>query len=270
MSTLEVPGAYLYYEVSGNGPLLILVPGSNGGADIFTELVSALAAYFRVVTYDRRGFSRSKLVGPQDDGEGLRLQTDVEDLRQLTEHLDDKEFSVFGTDSGAIVGLELLARYPDHLVKLVAHEPPVLNLLPDASKWKTLFEEVYETYRKEGVPKAMHLYASSIRSADHRLLMPYVSARLETGERSWANAAYWMEHELRQYSFFDLDLTRLAASSSRLVLARGQDSKDQFTGQPAQLLAQRLGINTQFLPGGHLGYLSNPGEFARGLVTACQ
>ena len=59
MSILEVPGARLYYETHGSGPLMLMVPGANGEADIFKMVREHLAAHYTVVTYDRRGFSRS-------------------------------------------------------------------------------------------------------------------------------------------------------------------------------------------------------------------
>jgi hypothetical protein len=63
MSTLKVPGAQLYYEVSGDGPLLILIPGAAGTGEVFRPLTGPLAERYQVVTYDRRGFSRSELDG---------------------------------------------------------------------------------------------------------------------------------------------------------------------------------------------------------------
>ena len=76
MSTLDVPGARLWYEVSGSGPLLILIPGASGPGESFRLLVHHLHAHYQVVTYDRRGFSRSQLDGPQDYAH--RLATDAE------------------------------------------------------------------------------------------------------------------------------------------------------------------------------------------------
>ena len=66
MSVLEVPGARLYYETHGSGPLMLVAPGASGGAHIFKRVTDHLAAHSTVVTYDRRGFSRSQLDGPQD------------------------------------------------------------------------------------------------------------------------------------------------------------------------------------------------------------
>ncbi|GAA1246803.1 hypothetical protein GCM10009676_36270 [Prauserella halophila] len=65
MSILHVPGARLYYEVRGDGPLLVLIPGAPGNARVFTALADQLAQRYTVLTYDRRGFSRSVLDGAQ-------------------------------------------------------------------------------------------------------------------------------------------------------------------------------------------------------------
>ncbi|ALV33079.1 hypothetical protein AS200_14225 [Streptomyces sp. CdTB01] len=35
MSTFDVPGAQLYYETRGSGPLMLMIPGANGDADAF-------------------------------------------------------------------------------------------------------------------------------------------------------------------------------------------------------------------------------------------
>ena len=59
MSTFDVPGAQLYYETRGSGPLMLMIPGANGDADAFGMVADRLAARHTVVTYDRRGFSRS-------------------------------------------------------------------------------------------------------------------------------------------------------------------------------------------------------------------
>ncbi|HXC27237.1 MAG TPA: alpha/beta hydrolase [Stellaceae bacterium] len=97
---LEVPGARLYYETRGAGPLLLLIPGANGDANGFPPLADRLAAEFTVVTYDRRGYTRSILDGAQDYAH--RLETDADDTRRLIEHLAAEPATVFGTSSGAV------------------------------------------------------------------------------------------------------------------------------------------------------------------------
>src|SRR5262249_12740700 len=81
MSILAVPGARLYYETHGSGPLLLMIPGAPGTADVFTRVTDHLAAHYTVVTYDRRGFSRSQRDGSQDYDH--RLETDADDVWRL-------------------------------------------------------------------------------------------------------------------------------------------------------------------------------------------
>src|SRR5262245_14383550 len=78
-SILEVPGARLSYETHGSGPVMLMVPGATGSAYSFQGVAAHLPAHYTVVTYDRRGFSRSQLDGPQDDDH--RLETDADDVR---------------------------------------------------------------------------------------------------------------------------------------------------------------------------------------------
>jgi len=130
---LEVPGALLYYEVRGVGPLLVAVPGRKGNADGYQTLARELSAQYQVVTYDRRGFSRSRLVGAQDYDH--RLATDADDVRRLIEHLSDEPATVFGSSSGALVALDVLTRHPAVVRTVIAHEPPAVRLLPDGEQW---------------------------------------------------------------------------------------------------------------------------------------
>src|SRR5262245_11202834 len=101
MRTLNVQGARLAFETHGSGPLLLMVPGSSGTGDSFRPVTRHLTARYTVALYDRRGFSRSRLRGPQDYDR--RLETDADDVGRLLEHLSDEPATVFGVSSGAIV-----------------------------------------------------------------------------------------------------------------------------------------------------------------------
>jgi acetyltransferase/esterase len=196
ISILKVPGAQLSYEVEGSGPLLILIPGAAGVGEVFRPLAHHLSAHYQVVTYDRRGFSRSSLDGPQDYDH--RLSTDADDVRRLIEHLTDKPAIVFGNSSGALVALEVLIHFPKQVQTVVTHEPPTVSLLPDAAQWWAFFDGIYDTYRKDGIPKAMHQFASRIAGKeDHQMMERYMTK--QANEYTMTNAAYWMEYELRQY-----------------------------------------------------------------------
>lgn len=263
MSTLDVPGAQLSYEVSGNGPLLILIPGAAGVGEVFRLLAHALSAQYQVVTYDRRGFSRSYLDGPQN--EDHRLATDAEDVLRLIKHLTDQPALLFGNSSGAIVALEALIHAPERAQVVIAHEPPVVSLLPDAAKWWAFFDRIYNSYRKNGIPKAMHQFASMVLGKeDHEVIKHSLSQHMN--QYAMANAAYWMEHELRQYPRTEFDLAKLMAYARQIMLIGGRDAQDKVSYQSSMSLAKQLRLRLIDFPGGHLGFITSPAAFAKELI----
>ncbi len=64
---LQVPGANLYYEVRGSGPVLLFMPGGPADATTFRQVEDDLASKYTVVTYDPRSLSHSKMTEPLDD-----------------------------------------------------------------------------------------------------------------------------------------------------------------------------------------------------------
>ena len=263
MSTFKVPGAQLFYEVSGSGPLLVLIPGAAGTGEVFHPLVRELIARYQVVTYDRRGFSRSQLDGPQDYDH--RLATDADDVRRLIEHLTDQPAIVFGNSSGAIVALEVLTRYPERVQMVVAHEPPVVSLLSDAAKWWAFFDRIYDSSRKNGIPKAMHQFVSMVVGKEEHQVIERAMTQ-QVNEYTKANAAYWMEHELRQYPRIELDLAVLVAHARQILLVGGRDAQDKVSYQSSKALARQLGLTMVDVPGGHIGFMTSPAEFAKELM----
>lgn len=173
---------------------------------------------------------------------------------------------VFGNSSGALVALEVLIRFPAQVQTVIVHEPPIVSLLPDAGEWLAFFDGVYETSRKQGVPTAMHQFASRVLgSLDHQVLER--AMREHANEYTLSNAGYWMEHEIRQYPRAKFDLTALTAHAEQIILAGGHDSHEQMTYQPNRVLASQFGCDIIDFPGGHLGFLSFPAAFAKALVN---
>lgn len=261
-SFLEVPGAHLYYEVHGSGALMLLIPGANGTADAFIAVTKYLAQHFTVVTYDRRGFSRSQLDGPQDYYR--RLETEADDVRRLIKHMGDRPATIFGSSSGAIIALEVLTRHSSIVGTLVPHEPPAVRLLADGQKWIDFFHEVYDVYRRSGMAPAIDKFREQAFAESDRQAM----ARVPKNEHALANASYWFEHELRQYPAVELNLETLKGQAGRILLTAGRESRGHPTYEVSAELGRRLARNLIELPGGHVGFLSQPAEFARALLDA--
>jgi pimeloyl-ACP methyl ester carboxylesterase len=94
---LSVPGASLYYEVRGSGPMLLLLPGGDGDASAMNRSVEGLSVHYTVVTYDRRGLSRSKI---EDGMPPVNLPTHADDAHRLLRALTEEPAFVFGTPLG--------------------------------------------------------------------------------------------------------------------------------------------------------------------------
>ncbi|MDP9870276.1 MULTISPECIES: alpha/beta fold hydrolase [Streptosporangium] len=261
---LPLPGASLYYEVRGTGPVLLLIPSGNGDAAPLGPMADALADRYTVITYDRRGFSRSPLDGPVDGGR--RLEADVDDIHRLLGHLARTPAHVFGSSSGAIIALALLERHPDQVRTLISHEPPLASILPDSDRWLGFYADLYDTYQSSGIEAAREVFrtrmgmTSPTRPPKDAELPPQQLAEMLSRLRR--NQVFWFEHEILTYPAFVPDLAALESVSDRLVLAGGSASREHFPYRPNTVLAERFGIGIVDFPGGHVGYVTHPIEFA--------
>ncbi|MEU6558530.1 alpha/beta hydrolase [Nocardia nova] len=263
--TLPVPGATLYYEVRGNGPLLLAIPGGGGDAGVFDDMAEVLERHFTVVALDPRGYSRSLLEhGPEDQ----RVAVQADDAARLLAHLTAEPAFVCGTSNGAIVGLELLARYPDRVRALVAHEPPCFAVLPDAGEHLTMVEEVYALLHTDGVAAAGARFLAGIGPAMKPA--PDISELSDRAARMWtrlaANGPVMIEHELREFTTYTPDYRALAQVADRLVLAVGRETRGCLPYRPAVEIAARLGLDVAEFPGAHNGIRTDAGDFAHRLI----
>jgi pimeloyl-ACP methyl ester carboxylesterase len=263
VSILEVPGARLAYEAQGSGPLMLMIPGATGSADSFKNVADHLAAHYTVVTYDRRGFSRSLLAGPQDDEH--RLETDADDARRLIQRLSDEPAFVFGSSSGGIVALEVLTRHPSLVRTLVPYEPPLVRLLPDGQEWLDFFSRVYDLYRQSGVEPALALFREHAFAESDRQIMGDLTRK--GGNDRLANAIYWFEHELRQYPATVPDFGALNAHADRIIPMVGRESRGYPCYEASMELGKRLGREVIELPSGHVGFVTHPAALAHAMYS---
>jgi pimeloyl-ACP methyl ester carboxylesterase len=260
--TLRVPGAELYYEVRGSGPALLMIPGGPMDAGGFTAIAERLADEYTVVTYDCRGNSRSRLEGSRDD---LTVEVFADDAHRLLEAVSPGPADVLGSSGGATYGLDLVARYPGQVRTLVAHEPPVSELLPDAAKWHALNEEIGQTYRSDGTFAALHKFAVGVGFGDE----PGPAQGEPTPEaaeamaRTGANLDLFAGHLIPVIGNYSPDVAALRRSPTRIVVGVGDESTpEQMTYQASHALAAELGELPVAFPGGHGGFDSHPDGFA--------
>jgi pimeloyl-ACP methyl ester carboxylesterase len=270
--TLKVPGATLYYEIRGSGPVLLCITGGPTDAGMFTDLAGRLADRYTVVTYDQRGHSRSTLDGEAED---IPIALHADDAAAILEAVGWEPAYVYGNSGGGTIGLDLVVRHPRLVHTLVAHETFLIELLPDGARWRSEFDDIAEIYRTEGVFPAMGRFGAIVEEggpkySEEMLQAPSTPEAEEMMARMSGNFDLFIAHELQSNGGYVPDLDALRNASTRIVSAAGETSGEQAARRSAVALADRLGIAVTYLPGAHGGWGSDPQEFAERLHDVLQ
>lgn len=257
---LDVPGAVIAYDVrasaTGTEPALLLI-----GYPMAAGAFATLADHFpdrTVVTCDPRGAERScrtdqlASTGPQEL---------AQDLHRLIAALGSEPVDLFASSGGALNALELVARHPEQVRTLVAHEPPAVALLPDRDAVRRASEAIHETYLRRGYGPAMARFIA-LASIDGPIPpdlaeMPAPDPSIfglpgsDDGTRDDALLAQY----LLAIVDYEPDVDALRGGSTRIVMGVGAASGNQIAGRGAKAVAERLGSAPVTFPGGHDGFL---------------
>ena len=264
----ESPEVNLYYTKRGEGPMLLILQGGAGSAEGSEALAEALADRFTVVTYDRRGLSRSKTVH-----EGCEISTHAADAARLITTLSPEPVFVIGNSMGALIGLELTVRHPDLVRLAVVHEPPVYRLLKGEEQEEALrsHAEVHDAYQRDGLAAAMKLMiARSGVDINDREPDVHSPATLQPDSQSVAqhfgDLQYLLTWDLPAANRYKPDLAALRAAKAKIIPAIGMNSKGIAASRCTMALAQVLNAAVIEFPGGHTGYVLRPKAFAERLA----
>ena len=262
--TLDAPGAVLHYDVRRNDsstePVLLIIGSPMGAAGFVT-----LAGHFtdrRVVTYDPRGAGRS----PRTDG-ALETTPDehADDLHRLITALDAGPVDIFASSGGAVNALALVAKHPEQVRTLVAHEPPAMRELPDAETVVAVCVDIHETYLSRGFGPAMAKFIALVSQQG-----PLPSDYLERPDPEPAAFGLPTEDDgsrndplvglnMIPLAHYRHDFDALRAAPTHVILAVGEESGQMVAGRGAVAVAERLGTAPVTFPGGHDGFLG--GEY---------
>jgi pimeloyl-ACP methyl ester carboxylesterase len=118
MTPTKAQGTDLYYQEKGDGIPILLIHPAGATASTWGPVVDDLAQVGRVITYDRRGYCRSR-------GEPVQsIATHTQDAAALLETLGAAPAVVVGMSIGATIAIDLALRRPDLVRAVVAHESP--------------------------------------------------------------------------------------------------------------------------------------------------
>jgi pimeloyl-ACP methyl ester carboxylesterase len=264
--TLEVPGAILRYDIRDaetetHEPPLMMIASPMDASGFVT-----LAEYFpdrTLVTYDPRGVSRSELT---DGANRPTPEEHADDLHRLISDLGAGPVDVFASSGGAVNALVLVARHPEQVRTLVAHEPPAVSALPDREPALAATVDIHETYKRGGVGPgiAKFIALTSFRGpipADYTEQPAPNPADFGLPTEDDGGRDDPLLGNIIPGTHHEHDFDALRDAPTRIVLAAGAESEGELTYRAALAVAERLGTEAVIFPSHHAGFLG--GEFGQ-------
>jgi pimeloyl-ACP methyl ester carboxylesterase len=264
--TLDVPGAILTYDVrsgSSDAPPLFAIGLPMGAAGFVT-----LASHFTdrtVMTYDPRGSERSTKTDPTSP---VTPDEHADDLHRLITELNAGPVDVFASSGGAVTSLALVARHPQDVRTLVAHEPPLASVLPDRENALAAARAVGDTYQAKGFGAGMAHFIAVVSHvgefpdgyADQPPPDPAMFGMPAEDDGTRTDPLMGSNHMVTTPGY-EPDFDALRAASTRIVMAAGVESEGIMASRGAFAVADRLGTEVVIFPGGHGGY--SGGEYGQ-------
>jgi len=259
--TLDAPGARLTYDVrpadvgGAPAPILFLI-GSPMGASGF----GTLAGHFTdriVVTYDPRGVERSVKADPASES---TPDQHADDLQRIIAALDAGPVDLFASSGGAVNALALVARHPEQVRTLVAHEPPLASILPDREGAMAFTQAIQDTYVRSGFGAGMAQFIVAVSYQGE--INPAFAARpapdpamfgLPTQDDGGRTDPL-LGQNIVSSTHYEPDFDALRAASTRIVIGAGVASEGQMAHRGAVAAAERLGTAVTPFPGDHGGF----------------
>lgn len=261
MPTVGVNGIQLYYERRGRGAPVLFIQGATGDGGTFTQVAEFLADEFTIVTYDRRGNSRS----PRPAGwTTTSVDEQADDAAALIRALGLAPAMVFGTSGGAVILLDLLLRHPEVLRGALVHEPPLLAVMPGGVELGAQFQLMTEQALARGGPRgAIELFLrAEAGDANFEQLDPVLR------ERMLGNSELLFFTELEPFVTYVPDASALSQVRVPVCALAGVEHRDAdfahggYEYAAAQWVADQVGTDLIELPGAHAPYLDRPRELA--------
>jgi pimeloyl-ACP methyl ester carboxylesterase len=265
-STLDVPGATLAYDVRSGGssdaPVLFLIGSPMGAAGFGT-----LAGHFAdrtVVTYDPRGVERSEKADPASQS---TPEQHADDLHRIIAELGAGPVDLFASSGGAVNALALVAKHPEQVRTLVAHEPPLASILPDREGALAASRTVSDTYQRSGFGAGMAHFIALVSHrgpfADDFAQQPAPDPAMfgMPADDDGSRTDPLLGQNMVTCTHYEPDFDALRAASTRIVVAAGAESDGELANRGAYAVAERLGTQPVMFPSNHGGFLG--GEYGQ-------
>jgi acetyltransferase/esterase len=260
---INLNGVDLYYEVWGDGPSILLIPGMGGDSGFYFTFAKKLAEQYRVVTYDRRGFSRS--YPPPTGWTRTTMPEQAEDAAQLIKNLGIKPVIVFGSDVGALVALELVINHPQLVTKAILHDPTIYRALEKTPYYQNYWEQTNEL-------RAIFVNFGGNGTLAKQLSIDYSHKEISSVDKmvimraTQNNGTIFFTTEYPAYSYYLPDEKQLAEIKTPVTLL-SSTTTPPMRREMNNWLAKRMNLEVVPFLGGHGPFLEYPVETAEAIKS---
>lgn len=253
---VEGNGCTLYCREYGAGRPLLFIHGAMCDADFYDGAAKALAGKYRVITYDRRGYSRS--TGVADETFWPQQAADAAGILEAL--CGGEKAVVVGTSAGAIIAMNLLALRPELVDYAIFYEPPLVPLLPEGHEALAGVEKIAQLIDQGKITRAINRFLLLMGDVDE--LAPEKTP--EMLDHAEGNMEYFIRHEYKAV-FSAMDLLAFAPES-RFCIAAGDRHREDYHYHLAGEFAARYGCEMFRFPGVHNCAYDLPRDFAVGVA----
>ena len=257
MPIVSAGSAELYYEVRGDGPPLLMIMGATGDAGHFSTVADELAHQFTVVTYDRRGNSRSPR---PPEWSTTTVEEQADDAAALLRALELAPAAVFGTSNGAIYALSLLIRDRKVVSAAILHDPPMFAALEQPEPVREALRGLIEEGMAAGGPPVVLERFWRFAAGDDN----WEALDSDLRQRMLGNAETCFDIELWATVDYLPDAATLEGITTPTHLL-GTTPTPPHIAEISNWLAQRLGAEITEIAATHTPYQDQPRELAQAI-----
>lgn len=266
----------LFCRREGSGPTLLLIHGVACDSEFFRQASAILAEHFTVISYDRRGYSRSIPAEGETDFSVWAHADDAAEiiraeLKRVKEekkcpgetdyqsrekkHEGGRAF-VAGCSAGGAVTAALATKYPELVCQVFLHEPLMRGSGELAVEQDAFWEKLRKSAKKHRIITCMMHFINAMGGMNR----DKESQSMEQQSRNLKNLELFLEKEMDSFSSLKLDDFSISVP---VTVACGSDDKTGMFHRAACQAAGAKNWNYMIVPGYHNFASDEPEAFAR-------